>query len=329
MQTVDIHNHVLPREMIDAIAREPAKYGTEIVGSAESPQLKRGRFVWPLEAEFYDADAKVEVMARKRIDVSCLSITPQAFFYWLDPAVGIEAARLCNDGIAGMVAKRPEHLRGLMTLPMQEPEAAIAEMERCAKLGFKGIELGTTIEHLQLAEARFRPVLRRAQELRLFVFTHPYLIEHQGSLDHYYLNNLIGNPLMTAVMVAHLMFAGVFDELPELKWVLAHGGGHLPYQFGRFIHGYHVREEPKANGAKRPDTYLRQIYFDALIHPPKALRFLIDLVGAEHVMIGTDSPFDMGDFDPVTKVEAVTGFTGAERDQVCGRTALTLLNELR
>ncbi|MCC6533051.1 MAG: amidohydrolase [Burkholderiales bacterium] len=327
MQAIDIHNHVLPNEVIEAIVQAPEKFGTEILGTGASRQMRRGGFAWPLEAEFYDADAKVEVMARKRIDVSVLSITPQAFFYWLEPAAGAQAARLANDGIANMVAKRPDRLRGLMTLPMQDPDAAVAEMERAVKFGFKGIELGTTVEHMQLAEGRFRPVLRRAQELKLFVFAHPYWIDHKGSLDQYYLNNLIGNPLMTAVMVGHLMFGGVFDELPELKWVLAHGGGHLPYQLGRFVHGYQVRDEPKSQGARRPDNYLRQIYFDALIHNPKALRFLVDLVGAEHIMLGTDSPFDMGDFNPVDKVEAVTGFTTAERDQICTRTALALLRE--
>jgi len=327
MRAIDIHNHVLPTEILQAIEAAPGTFGTELIGSGANRQLQRGKFAWPLEPEFYDADAKVEVMERKRVHVSVLSTAPQGFFYWLDPETGARAARLINDGIANMVAKRPDRLRGLMTLPMQDPDAAVAEMERAVKFGFKGIELGTTVEHMQLANARFRPVLRRAQELGLFVFAHPYWIDHKGSLDDYYLNNLIGNPLMTAVMVGHLMFSGVFDELPDLKWVLAHGGGHLPYQIGRFVHGYQVRDEPKSKGAKRPDTYMRQIYFDALIHNPKALRFLIDLVGAEHIMIGTDSPFDMGDFNPVDKVEAVTGFTGAERDRICAGTATLLLGE--
>jgi len=328
LKAIDIHSHVFPQTIIDAVVKDPGRFGTQVTGTGKDRRLVRGPHAWPLETEFYDADAKLESMDRRRIDVAVLSSTPQGFFYWLPPDAGLEGARHINEGIVAMAAKRPARLRAMMTLPMQDPDAAVVEMERAAKTGaFKGIELGTTVEKEQLADPRFRPVLKRAQELKLFVFTHPYFIDHTGSLGEYYLNNLIGNPLMTATMLANLIFSGALDEVPDLKWVLAHGGGHVPYQFGRWIHGYHCREEPKSKGAKRPDVYLRQIYFDALIHNPKSLRFLIDLVGADHLMLGTDSPFDMGEENPVDEVEAVTGITTAERDAICGGTAMRLLGE--
>src|SRR6185312_8032192 len=147
-------------------------------------------------------------------------------------------------GVAEMVAGKPDRLRGMATVPMQHPEAAVAELERVHKMHrFKAVEIGTSIEGAQLAEDRFRPLLRRAAELGIFVFAHPYYVGSKAGLESYYLTNLIGNPLDTTVMLANLMFSGALDELPELKIVLAHGGGFAPYQIGRLVHGHRVRSE--------------------------------------------------------------------------------------
>ncbi|HET8584102.1 MAG TPA: amidohydrolase family protein, partial [Casimicrobiaceae bacterium] len=208
------------------------------------------------------------------------------------------------------------------------PDAAIAEMERVVRdYGFKAIEIGTSIEGAQLAEPRFRPVLRRAQELKLLVFAHPYYVGAKAGLEGYYLTNLIGNPLDTTVMLANLMLSGALDELDELKLCLAHGGGFTPYQIGRLVHGHRVRPEAQAKTASSPKSLLQRLYFDSLVFDPVALRYLIDLVGADHVCIGTDSPFDMGDEAPAETIAAVARLTAAEREQVCCKTALRLLGE--
>ena len=146
-------------------------------------------------------------------------------------------------------------------------------------------------------------------------------------MEPYYLNNFIGFPLDTTMMVAHLMFSGALDECKTLKFLLAHGGGFMPYQIGRFVHGHRVRNEPKVNNASSPRDLIRHFYFDALTHDPQAARYLINRVGADRVVIGTDHPFDMGPDQPMEEIDKIPGLTAAEREQICERTARVLLGE--
>jgi aminocarboxymuconate-semialdehyde decarboxylase len=267
-------------------------------------------------------------MDRKGIDISVISPAPPMFYYWADADLALEVAGLVNDGVADMVAHNPERLRGMATVPMQHPDAAVAELERVVReYGFKAVEIGTSIEGAQLAEERFRPLLRRASELGVFVFAHPYYVGAKDGLESYYLTNLIGNPLDTTVMLANLMFSGRLDELPDLKIVLAHGGGFTPYQIGRLVHGHAVRSETHGISKSSPKDLLKRIYFDSLVFEPQALRYLIDLVGADHVCIGTDAPFDMADDHPKATIDAVPRITPMEHHCVCCGTALKLLRE--
>jgi aminocarboxymuconate-semialdehyde decarboxylase len=315
--------------MMEAIRFRPRDYQMRVEGSGEKEIFIRDdRHSTPVYAEFHDAEAKVAGMDRRGIDISVISVTPVVFFYWLDADAGLAAARLLNDGIARMVAARPERLRGMATLPMRNPDAAIIELERVVREhGFRSVELGCRVRGELLAEPRFRPVLRRAQELGVFVFTHPYVA---GSLPPdlgcYYLGNLAGLPLDTALMAAHLMFSGVLDELPDLDIILAHGGGYLPYQIGRLEHGYRVRKEARANASSSPLKLLRRFHFDALTHDADALRFLVAKVGAERVMIGTDAPFDMAEEDPLAMINALQ-LTDRQSEQILGLNALALLGE--
>ena len=285
---VDVHSHVLPREIITEIRQRPRDYQMRVEGAgAQEMFVRDDRHGTPIYAEFHDADAKVEGMDRRGIDISVISVTPVVFFYWLAADAGLAAARVMNDGIARMAAARPDRLRGMATLPMQDPDAAIAELERVVKEhGFRSVELGCRIRGELLAEEKFRPVLKRAQELGVFIFTHPYIAGSlPADLGCYYLGNLAAMPFDTALMAAHLMFSGALDELPDLKIVLAHGGGHLPYQIGRLAHGHRVRKEARAKTNNSPRELLRRFYFDALTHDAGALRFLIDKAGADRVVI--------------------------------------------
>lgn len=330
VKRVDVHSHVLPREMVEAIRQHPRDYQMRVDGAGDNELFIRDdRHSTPVHAEFHDADAKVEGMDRKGIDISVISVTPVVFFYWLDADAGLAAARLMNDGIARMVARRPDRLRGMATLPMQDPDAAIVELERVAsEHGFRSIELGCRVRGDLVSEPRFRPVLRRAQELGMFIFAHPYVAGAlPPDLGCYYLGNLAGLPFDTALMAAHLMFGGTLDELPALRFVLAHGGGHLPYQIGRLAHGYKVRQEARARSARNPLEQLRRFYFDALTHDADALRFLVGKVGADRIMIGTDAPFDMAEEDPVAMIEALPDLSDRQREQILGRNALALLGE--
>jgi aminocarboxymuconate-semialdehyde decarboxylase len=321
---IDFHSHVIPEPIIGAMRADPQRYATRIEDEGAKRYLVRGKLRLELLAEFSVAEAKLEAMDRKGIEISVISPGPQLFFYNLNPQYGIEAARLVNDGIAAMAARSPARLRGMATLPMQHPEAAIAEMERVAREhGFRGIELATLAPGGELADPKYRPLLRRAQELKMTIFTHPNTIGAGGRLDCYYLTNLIGNPLETTIMVANLMFSGALDELPDLKLLLAHGGGFAPYQVGRFVHGHKVRPETRAHTASSAKALLKRFHFDTLTHDPQALRYLIELVGAERIVVGTDSPFDMGDENP----RATLSRLSPEEVATLRRNALRLLEE--
>jgi aminocarboxymuconate-semialdehyde decarboxylase len=321
---IDFHSHVIPEPIIAAMRADPERYATRIEEAAGKRYLVRGKLRLELLPEFSAAQAKLEAMDRKGIEISVISPGPQVFFYGLPENQGIEAARLVNDGIAAMVAAKPARLRGMATLPMQHPEAALAEMERVAREhGFRGVELATTAPGGELSDPKYRPLLRRAQELKLTLFTHPNTIGAGGRLECYYLTNLIGNPLETTIMVANLMFSGALDELPGLKLLLAHGGGFAPYQIGRFVHGHKVRPETRAHTASSAKEMLKRFYFDTLTHDAQALRYLVELVGAERIVLGTDSPFDMGDDHPRGTLSALSSGEIA----TLRRNALRLLEE--
>jgi aminocarboxymuconate-semialdehyde decarboxylase len=325
MKRIDLHSHVIPETIVQAMREQPQLYNTKIEGEGHARVFVRGKVRFDLLPEFYDADAKVESMDRKGIDVSVISPGPQTFFYGFEAEQALKTAHLVNEGVARMVESRRERLRGMATLPMRHPDAAIVELERVVKdYGFKAVEIATAIGDEELADPKFRPVLRRAQELKVVIFAHPNTQGSAGRLDCYYLTNLIGNPLDTTIMVGKLMFSGALDELPGLKMLLAHGGGFLPYQIGRFEHGHSVRPDTSAVTKTKPMELFKRFYFDALTHSPQAIRHLIDVVGSERVVIGTDSPFDMGEEHPVERLEAVPGLTEAEREDVSYRSALRL-----
>jgi aminocarboxymuconate-semialdehyde decarboxylase len=329
MSNIDLHTHVIPPTVVDVMRNDPQRFGTRVIERDGELYFERRGNIVEMNREFYDIEAKIAAMDRMRIDISALSVAPPIYFYALAPDAGLAAARMSNDGIAKMVAKYPARLRGMATLPMQDADAAVAELERAVKEhGFRAVELGCRVRGELLSEPRFRPVLRRAQELGVFIFTHPYIAGSlPADLNCYYLGNLAGLPFDTALMAAHLMFGGALDELPKLNVILAHGGGHLPYQIGRLAHGYEVRKEARAKTPNSPAALLRRFYFDALTHDADALRFLVGKAGADRVMIGTDAPYDMGEENPVTMIESLKGLSRRDRDRILGLNALALLGE--
>jgi aminocarboxymuconate-semialdehyde decarboxylase len=329
MSNVDLHSHVIPPTIIDTIRRDPQRFGIKIEERDGKLYFERRGNKSELLPAFYDVDAKIESMNRMQLDISAISVAPPTFFYGLSAELGLAAARLSNDGIAQMVAKYPARLRGMATLPMQDSDAAITELERIVREHhFKAVELGTSIDGKPLADPKYRPVLKTIEQLGCFVFAHPYTCVAKGGMDGYQLNNLIGYPLDTTIMVAHLMFSGALDELKQLRILLAHGGGYVPYQIGRFAHGHKTRPEVSVNSKTSPTDLLRRFYFDALTHDAQATRHLINKVGADHVVIGTDNPFDMGPEYPIAAIDEVPGLTAVEREQICGLTALKLLGEV-
>jgi aminocarboxymuconate-semialdehyde decarboxylase len=335
-KNIDLHTHVVPPNLIEAMMRAPERFGAKgSAGNGVKVVERGGKLYWEtnarlteIERPLYDVDAKIAEMDRMRVDISGVSVAPPTYFYELGAEAGLAASKLNNDGIAEMVARYPARLRGMATLPMQDPDAAIAELERVTKAyGFKAVEMASSIEGEQLALPKFRPVLRTIEQLGCFIFIHPNKCTAKGGMEGYELFNTIGFPLDEVIMAAHLMFSGTLDELKSLRILIAHGGGYVPYQIGRFACAHKHRPAASLHTKTSPRDLLRRFYFDALTHDPKALRYLIEQVGTDRIVLGSDNPFDMGYRDPLAELDAVPNLTRQEREQICTNTALALLGE--
>ena len=336
MKVYDLHTHVIPPNLIDVLLKSPERFGVKdatahgvrVIERDGVLHLERSARRYEINRELYDIDAKLAAMERMKIDISVLSVAPPVYFYELDAEAGLLASRLSNDGIAQMVAKAPVRLRGMATLPMQDPDAAIVELERVVKeYGFKAVELGTNVRDEQLAERKYRQVLKTIEQLGCFVLAHPITCVAKGGMSGYELFNTIGNPLDETIMFAHLAFTGALDDLKSLRFLIPHGGGYIPYQIGRFDRAHKYRAAAHADSKSRPGELLKRFYFDALTHDPLSARLLIDRAGADHVVLGTDNPFDMGYYDPLAELDAVPRLTPQERALICEGTARALLGE--
>jgi aminocarboxymuconate-semialdehyde decarboxylase len=271
-------------------------------------------------------EPRLQAMDRMGIDMQAISVSPAQYYYWAEPELGRAAARLVNDNIASIVHAHPDRFVGLGHLPMQHPEFALAELERCVKqLGMRGVELCTNVEGKELSEPEFARIFARLETLGMVVFLHPTGFSQGERLSEHYLNNVIGNPLETTIAVSHLIFGGVLDRHPRLKVVLPHGGGFLGSYPFRMDHAWRARTDCKQHIKKKPTDYLKRLYFDTILFDPRALRYLVDLWGAEHVVLGTDYAFDMGDYDPLGSIEAVKRLSAEERAAIAGGNAAKLL----
>lgn len=293
----DLHAHIVPANLVAAMRAGTAADGVRIAArDGEEFTVHGGSKLHPLPTEIRDVGARLAVMDDMGIDAAVVSISPTLLMYWVDTAEAVEHAQLVNDGIAAAVAEAPDRLVGCAHIPMQDTDAAVAEVRRATgELGLGGVQIAPMVLDRPLDEDDLAPVLEAVQEAGVPATLHPYFMGagHRPGLDRYFLTNLVGHPYQTAVGASRLIMSGLLDRLPQLELVLVHGGGYLPYQVGRLDHGHRVRPEARAC-EQAPSTYLRRFTFDTLTHSPDALQYLIDLVGADRVAYGTDFPYDMG-----------------------------------
>ena len=244
--------------------------------------------------------ARLTVMDREGIDIQAVSTAPGQYYYWADAEIGRRTARLINDNIASIVAGNPERFVGLATVPMQAPELAVAELTRAVKeLGLRGVEIGPNIAGAELSEERFRPFFAKAEEL--------------------------GNPLDTTIAVHHLIFGGVLEAYPKLKICLAHGGGFAAAYSGRMDHAHGMRPDARTAITKKPTSYLKKLYFDTIVFTHHQLEYLTALYGSDHILLGTDYPFDMALPDPVGFVSSAKKLSPADKACILGGNAAKLL----
>lgn len=294
---IDIHAHFLPPGLVDDLRAGPAIDGLRLerADGQEWMVFRQGPRV-PLQPEVHDLEARLALMDRWGVDRAGVSLSPTLLMYWLEPSEAADWARTVNDALAELQRQSGGRLFGVAHLPMQDTDAAIAELERTVgDLGLRGAQVGPLVMDEPLDVADHVPVLEAADRLDVPLILHPYFVGAgpRPGLDRYYLTNLVGHPYSTALGASRLIMSGTLDRLPRLRTVLVHGGGYLPYQVGRLDRGHSVRPESKAC-QDRPSSYLRRFWFDTLTHSPEALSFLIRLVGSDRVAYGTDFPYDMG-----------------------------------
>lgn len=296
MHTIDIHSHFVPPEVVAETRQGDGVDGLrlETLDSQEWMVHRQG-FRWPLHRTFFDVEARLAAMDEMEIDRAVVSIAPTLFLYWVEDTGALaEFCRRANDALAAFARESVGRIDAVATLPMRDGDAAATELRRAVgELGLKGAEIGTRVEDSGLDDSGVRPVLDTAVALGVPLVLHPYNVGKRAGLEDFYLSNLVGNPLESTVCASRLVFSGVLDELEDLDLVLMHGGGYLPYQIGRLDHGHRVR--PESKGCRHaPSSYLRRFWYDTLTHAPEPLAFLVDQVGADRVVYGTDFPFDMG-----------------------------------
>ena len=325
-RTIDIHTHILAQETAALLSQAGAKV-TITPDDAESAALDVGGVVYrPFPTGGFDNARRLQDMDATGIDVHVLSATPQTYLYKQEAALGATTSAIQNDQIAKHIAAHPTRFMGIATLPMQDPKRAADELTRAmSKLGLRGAMFASNILGKNLDDPSFEPLWAAAEELGAFMFVHPNNVAGADRLKSYYLVNLIGNPLDTTIAAACLVFGGVMDRHPRLKVCLAHAGGFMPYQAGRWIHGWRVRAEPKKNIPQEPASIVGRFLYDTIAHSDESLAFLIERAGAARVMLGSDYPYDMAMMDCVAHVRGLK-ISDADKAAILGNRAEALLS---
>ena len=306
---IDAHAHICTEETMKLLEKEMPKVAPKL------KEIEKDIFEWtvagvpyrPFPLGGFDIEQRLKDMKASDVDMQVLSNTPQTFLYNQDAGLTTASSIVQNDQIAKHVRDYPRSFHGIATLPMQAPKAAADELERAiGKLGLKGMQIGSNINGKNLDEPEFEPVWQVADQHHAFCMVHPNNVAGIDRMKSYYLNNLIGNPLDTTIAAASLVFGGVIERYPNIRFYMVHGGGFTPYQAGRWQHGWHVRPEPKKHLKVPPAETIRTFYWDTILHSKPQLEFLVKEFGAAHVILGSDYPYDMGTFECARQVKALS-----------------------
>ena len=327
MLTIDIHTHILPEHIPNWKAK--FGYGGFVHLEHHKPccakMMVDDKFFREINDDCWSAETRIKACDAHHVDVQVLSTVPVMFSYWAQPLHALELSQFLNDHIAGIVQQYPKRFVGLGTIPLQAPELAIKELERCKKIGLKGVQIGSHVNDWNLNDPHLFEVFEACAALGMSVFVHPWEMMGQEKMQKYWLPWLVGMPAETSLAICSMIFGGVFERLPNLKVAFAHGGGSFPSTIGRIEHGFDCRPDLVAiDNPFNPRKYLGKFWLDSLVHDPKVLEYIVDLVGAERVAVGSDYPFPLGENIPGTLVKN-SAFSTAQKELLLHGSALDWL----
>ena len=325
---IDIHAHFVPADSLKVASEIGKRHGMKLDKNERGREIvsRDGKpYLTQLKAEFSDLDLRLSIMDSQGVDIQALSPASTYFFYWMAAEESLEYAQWLNDRLAEAVAKHPKRLVALGSVPMQDSAKAVGELERAmGKLGLRGVEIASNINGRYFDDPAFNPFWEAAQALDALIFVHPNQVVGADRMKEFNLANLIGNPTDTSLAIAKLIFSGVLERYPRLKFLLAHAGGFLPYTWGRLDRGYRIQDSETAKISKPPGEYLKLLNFDTITHSTMALEYLVANFGADHVVLGSDYPYDMGDPEPVASLGAAR-IDRAGLEQIASANACKLL----
>jgi len=326
---IDIHCHYFNSAVAARVAHlNPAQHEPSVQFANEMTREVNVRQVRDRGPKLTTIETRLKDMDRMGIDIQAVSPAPNQTYYWTDAELGVELARGVNDRLSEIVATWPRRFVALGTVPLQHAELAVGELTRCVKeLGMRGVEINPSVNGMDLTDPRLglEKFFAKAQELDVVIFMHPIGFTHAERLVDHYFNNVIGNPMETTIAASHLIFDGVLQRNPRLKVILPHAGGYLAHYWARMDHAYRARPDCRTVIRRSPSKYLEKMYFDTIAFDPLMLRQMVDRYGAEHVLLGSDYPYDMGVEDPLGFVASVPRLKRAERALIEGGNAARLL----
>jgi aminocarboxymuconate-semialdehyde decarboxylase len=328
-KVVDMHCHYLnPVVNAKTAHLNASQYDPTVIFANELTRETNVKQMATRAPKLTGVTERLKDMDKMGVDIQAVCPAPYHFFYFTEAGYGAELAREVNEGIAQVVADTPDRFVGMGSVPLQNAELAIKELEYCVKkLGMKGIEICTNVNGKNLTDPSLKldKFFARCEELGVVIFMHPLGWTQADRLTNHYFNNVIGNPLDSTVAVSHLIFDGVLQRYPKLKFVVAHGGGFIAHYWARMDHAWRARPDCRTMIKKPPSSYLKKFYFDSITFDPEMLKRLVTQYGADHVVLGTDYPYDMGEEDPLGLIAQVKGVSKIDKDLIRGGNAARLL----
>jgi aminocarboxymuconate-semialdehyde decarboxylase len=324
---IDIHAHVMTPEAEEIAAPLFTPDKDPFVGFSGpvSDAYNRAHFA-DLVPMLTDPERRLRDMDLMSVDVQAISVMPPQYFYWAEPEIGAKLTGMVNDRLFEIVETHPDRFVGLGTLPLQDVDLALGELERVVEeLRFRGLEICTNVNGVDFDDPRFIPFFEQVVEHDLLLVVHPNGFTQGQRLADHYLINTVGMPMDSTVFIARMIFGGVLERFPTLKVCVMHGGGYLPFYPARFDHAYEQRADCREHITRPPSTYLAQLSFDTMVFDPEMLGTLVRRWGPDHVLLGTDYPYDMGETDPLGLLARVEGLGDGERAMIKGGNAARLL----